>query len=139
MKNKFLASICVIILYWGVVVLASSNEDLKIENSAELAENAENVCIDQKVKNQIINTTFIQTQVSFFFSLKTLKKNLLFLTPFHWSAKQKYFFCTNIRPNCTYVFIFVKMLKNITQMIYARHLYSNGVQVVMTLTHFFNR
>jgi len=62
MKNKFLASICVIILYWGVVVLASSNEDLKIENSAELAENAENVCIDQKVKNQIINTTFIQTQ-----------------------------------------------------------------------------
>ena len=74
MKNKFLASICVIILYWGVVVLASSNEDLKIENSAELAENAENVCIDQKVKNQIINTTFIQTQVSFFFSLKILKK-----------------------------------------------------------------
>ena len=66
MKNKFLASICVIILYWGVVVLASSNEDLKIENSAELAENAENVCIDQKVKNQIINTTFIQTQVRFF-------------------------------------------------------------------------
>ena len=76
MKNKFLASICVIILYWGVVVLASSNEDLKIENSAELAENAENVCIDQKVKNQIINTTFIQTQVSFFFSLKILKKKI---------------------------------------------------------------
>ena len=86
MKNKFLASICVIILYWGVVVLASSNEDLKIENSAELAENAENVCIDQKVKNQIINTTFIQTQVSFSL-LKILKKISYFLTPFHWSAK----------------------------------------------------
>ena len=69
MKSKFLASVC-IILYWGVVVLASSNEDLKIENSVELAENAENVCIDQKVKNQIINTTFIQTQVSFFSRLK---------------------------------------------------------------------
>ena len=67
MKGKFLASICVI-FYWGVVV--STSEDLKIEknseNSVELAENAENVCIDQKVKNQIINTTFIQTQVSFF-------------------------------------------------------------------------
>ena len=70
MKNKFLASICIINLFWGVVVLASSNEDLKIENSVELAENAENVCIDQKVKNQIINTTFIQTQVSFFSCLK---------------------------------------------------------------------
>ena len=74
MKNKFLASICIINLYWGVVVLASSNDDLKIENSVELAENAENVCIDQKVKNQIINTTFIQTQVSFFFN--TIKVNL---------------------------------------------------------------
>ena len=60
MKSKILASIC--IFYWGVVV---STEDL-IENSdgsVELAENAENVCIDQKVQNQIINTTFIQTQV----------------------------------------------------------------------------
>ena len=91
MMSKFLASVC-ITFYWGVVVLASSNDDLKIENSVELAENAENVCIDQKVKNQIINTTFIQTQVSFFFSLKILKKNLHFLTPFHWSAKKKYFF-----------------------------------------------
>ena len=57
MKSKILASIC--IFYWGVVV---STEDL-IEKSVELAENAENVCIDQKVQNQIINTTFIQTQV----------------------------------------------------------------------------
>ena len=88
MKSKFLASVC-ITFYWGVVVLASSNDDLKIENSVELAENAENVCIDQKVKNQIINTTFIQTQVSFFY-LKFFKKSL-FLTPFHWSAKKKYF------------------------------------------------
>ena len=90
MKSKFLASVC-ITFYWGVVVLASSNDDLKIENSVELAENAENVCIDQKVKNQIINTTFIQTQVSFFFYLKFFKKSPFFDT-FPLECQKEIFF-----------------------------------------------
>ena len=66
------------------------------------------------------------------FLLNFFLENLHFLTPFHWSAKKKYF----LDKHKTYLVANSwKMLKNITQMIYARHLYSNWVQVVMTLTH----
>ena len=47
-------------------------ETLIQKEDNDLKENAENVCIDQQVKNQIINITYIQSQVSyllFFFLL----------------------------------------------------------------------
>ena len=40
-------------------------ETLIQKEDNELKENAENVCIDQQVKNQIINITYIQSQVSY--------------------------------------------------------------------------
>ena len=49
-------------------------ETLILKEDNELKENAENVCIDQQVKNQIVNITYIQSQVSYlyyFISLDT--------------------------------------------------------------------
>ena len=40
-------------------------ETLIQKEDNDLKENAENVCIDQQVKNQIINITYIQSQVSY--------------------------------------------------------------------------
>ena len=40
-------------------------ETLIKKEDNDLKENAENVCIDQQVKNQIINITYIQSQVSY--------------------------------------------------------------------------
>lgn len=52
----------VLILLWNCV---SGNPVTEEENEVvELKDNAENVCIDQEVQNQIINITFIQSQVS---------------------------------------------------------------------------
>ena len=42
-------------------------ETLIQKEDNDLKENAENVCIDQQVKNQIINITYIQSQVSYLF------------------------------------------------------------------------
>ena len=44
-------------------------ETLILKEDNELKENAENVCIDQQVKNQIVNITYIQSQVSYFIVL----------------------------------------------------------------------
>ena len=43
-------------------------ETLILKEDNELKENAENVCIDQQVKNQIVNITYIQSQVSYIVS-----------------------------------------------------------------------
>ena len=43
-------------------------ETLILKEDNELKENAENVCIDQQVKNQIVNITYIQSQVSYIIS-----------------------------------------------------------------------
>ena len=44
----------------------STEKNVESEEKVELADNAENVCIDQKMQTQILNTTFIQSQVKFF-------------------------------------------------------------------------
>ena len=47
----------------GVVVISEKIGSNEIGDEIELAENAENVCIDQELQTQILNTTFIQSQV----------------------------------------------------------------------------
>ena len=53
-----------IVLFYITYVSTEKNVD-SVEK-VELADNAENVCIDQKMQTQILNTTFIQSQVKFF-------------------------------------------------------------------------
>lgn len=52
---------CVLTL--GVVVISEKIGSNEIGDEIELAENAENVCIDQELQTQILNTTYIQSQV----------------------------------------------------------------------------
>ena len=56
---------CVLTL--GVVINSEKIDSNEIGDEIELAENAENVCIDQELQTQILNTTFIQSQVSLIF------------------------------------------------------------------------
>ena len=51
------------VLSLGVVVISENIGSNEIEDEIELAENAENVCIDQELQTQILNTTYIQSQV----------------------------------------------------------------------------
>ena len=48
------------------ITYVSTEKNVDSVEKVELADNAENVCIDQKMQTQILNTTFIQSQVKFF-------------------------------------------------------------------------
>ena len=67
-------------------------ETLIQKEDNDLKENAENVCIDQQVKNQIINITYIQSQVSsllfFFFTFLHIWQKYTGLTYSHHSIKR---------------------------------------------------
>ena len=68
MKNKGFFSttssfLCLALLFkYGATTTPTVEEN----GIVELEETAENVCVEQKVQNQIINVTFIQTQVNQF-------------------------------------------------------------------------
>ena len=58
--------VCFALLWSQLLALSTKTETLVQKNeSDELKENAENVCIDQQVQNQIINITYIQSQVRY--------------------------------------------------------------------------
>ena len=46
--------------------IATTTPTIEENGIVELEETAENVCVEQKVQNQIINVTFIHTQVNQF-------------------------------------------------------------------------
>jgi len=55
--------VCFALLWSQLLALSTKTETLvRKDESDELKENAENVCIDQQVQNQIINITYIQSQ-----------------------------------------------------------------------------
>ena len=54
-------------------------ETLIKKEDNDLKENAENVCIDQQVKNQIINITYIQSQVSYLLVFLLLSTNAILM------------------------------------------------------------
>ena len=58
--------VCFTLLWSQLFALSTKTETLVQKNeSDELKENADNVCIDQQVQNQIINITYIQSQVRY--------------------------------------------------------------------------
>ena len=64
MKSVTSSLLCFALLWNQILALSSKTETLLEENElVELKENADNVCIDQQVKNQIVNITYIQSQV----------------------------------------------------------------------------
>ena len=67
--SSFLCFVCLWSQFFGLSTQfrQARTETLIQKEDNDLKENAENVCIDQQVKNQIINITYIQSQVSYVF------------------------------------------------------------------------
>ena len=65
--SSFLCFVCLWSQFFGLSTQTrqARTETLIQKEDNDLKENAENVCIDQQVKNQIINITYIQSQVSY--------------------------------------------------------------------------
>ena len=77
MKNKGFISttssfLCFALLISSKFIDVASKRIFEENGIVELDETAENVCVEQKVQNQIINVTFIQTQVNQIFRKSVL-------------------------------------------------------------------